>query len=163
MMVERDAYTVLQVRPEADQAVVHAAYRALARRHHPDGDTPAIDKMIELNRAYERVRNEDRRTAYEQERRRPVAVGPGSTSQPYDSWDNRSSGMASSAAPAVAPSQGDTIDFGQYIGWRIADIARHDPDYLRWLSRHSTGIRYLKVIAQCFPGESLGRSTNALR
>lgn len=156
MTTERDAYAVLQVRPEADQVVIHAAYRALARRHHPDGDTPAADQMIELNRAYERVKSADRRTCYEEERRRPVAVGPGGTSQPYDPWASRP------AAARVERTQADVIDFGRYDGCRIADVARHDPDYLRWLSRHSTGIRYLEIIARYLPGESLGRRTNAL-
>jgi len=156
MTIERDAYAVLQVCPEADHVVIQAAYRALARRHHPDGDTPAPDKMIELNRAYERVKSADRRAGYEEERHRPVAVGPGSASQPYDPWTNRA------VAPAVERIQAETIDFGRYDGWRIADVARIDPDYLRWLSRHSTGIRYLEIIARYLPGEVLGRRTSVL-
>jgi hypothetical protein len=39
-----------------------------------------------------------------------------------------------------------TIDFGRYEGWRLKDLARHDPDYLRWLSRHSSGVRYRNQI-----------------
>ena len=40
------------------------------------------------------------------------------------------------------------LDFGRYVGWAVADRARHDPDYLRWLSRHSAGIRYRREIAE---------------
>ena len=43
MTSERDAYPVLQVQPDAEQLVVQAAYRALARRYHPDGEAPQPD------------------------------------------------------------------------------------------------------------------------
>jgi hypothetical protein len=46
-----------------------------------------------------------------------------------------------------------TLDFGRYAGWSVAELARHDPDYLRWLSRHSSGIRYRSAIAKVLPGE----------
>jgi hypothetical protein len=39
-----------------------------------------------------------------------------------------------------------TIDFGRYAGWRLKDLAKQDPDYLRWLSRHSSGVRYRNQI-----------------
>ena len=34
------------------------------------------------------------------------------------------------------------LTFGRYSGWGLRDLARRDPDYLLWLSRHSSGIRY---------------------
>jgi hypothetical protein len=43
------------------------------------------------------------------------------------------------------------LDFGRYQGWTIADLARRDPDYLRWLSRHSSGIRFRSAIADALP------------
>ena len=44
-------------------------------------------------------------------------------------------------ASMVRPS-GSVLDFGRYAGWSIGQLARHDPDYLRWLCRHSSGIRF---------------------
>jgi hypothetical protein len=38
------------------------------------------------------------------------------------------------------------LDFGQYAGWRIAEVAEHDPRYLVWLSRHSSGVRFRRAI-----------------
>jgi uncharacterized protein (DUF3820 family) len=38
------------------------------------------------------------------------------------------------------------IDFGRYAGWTLGELARQDPDYLRWLARHSSGIRYRGAI-----------------
>jgi hypothetical protein len=50
------------------------------------------------------------------------------------------------------------LDFGRYAGWRIAEVATHDPTYLRWLSRHSSGIRFRSVIEQVLGDESeIGR------
>jgi hypothetical protein len=34
------------------------------------------------------------------------------------------------------------LNFGRYAGWSLRDLARRDTDYLLWLSRHSSGIRY---------------------
>ena len=45
------------------------------------------------------------------------------------------------------------VDFGRYAGWTVPDIARHDPDYLRWLARHSSGIRFREAIARALPRE----------
>ena len=39
-------------------------------------------------------------------------------------------------------SAGSVLTFGRYTGWSLRDLARHDPDYILWLSRHSSGIRY---------------------
>ena len=51
---EEEWWKILGVEPEADQAAVRNAYRALARRHHPDaGGDPAEFKR--LRRAYEQA------------------------------------------------------------------------------------------------------------
>lgn len=34
------------------------------------------------------------------------------------------------------------LDFGHYAGRTLADLASADPDYLRWLERHPSGVRY---------------------
>jgi uncharacterized protein (DUF3820 family) len=40
------------------------------------------------------------------------------------------------------------LDFGRYAGSSLRDLARRDPDYLRWLARHSSGIRFRGDIAR---------------
>lgn len=35
-----------------------------------------------------------------------------------------------------------TIDFGHYAGRTIQELVTVDPDYLRWLARHPSGVRY---------------------
>jgi DnaJ-domain-containing protein 1 len=75
----RTLYDVLQVAPEADQAVLRAAYYALARRKHPDlnNDTSATQRMSELNEAYELLNNPHRRAIYDLGlKKRPLELRP---------------------------------------------------------------------------------------
>ncbi len=34
------------------------------------------------------------------------------------------------------------LDFGHHAGRTIAELVEVDPEYLRWLARHPSGIRY---------------------
>jgi curved DNA-binding protein CbpA len=128
-----DLYAILHVLPTADQEVVNAAHKALALKYHPDRDATrrAAEKMAELNRAYAILRNPTARAAHDRSRRTTIA----------------GISVAASARPAGAPppsssGQGSVLTFGRYSGWSLRDLARHDPDYILWLSRHSSGIRY---------------------
>lgn len=142
-----DAYRVLQVDPSADSIVIQAAYRALARRYHPDGDAPDPARMAEVNRAYQRLRDPESRRRYDAQRAaaqpQPIPIRP-AVAPRVDPWAPRR------AAEGV---EHVMLDFGRYMGWRIADLARHDPDYLRWLCRHSSGIRFREAIARVLPRE----------
>lgn len=40
------------------------------------------------------------------------------------------------------------LDFGHHAGRTLAELATEDPDYLRWLARHPSGIRYRAEIAR---------------
>ncbi len=48
-----------------------------------------------------------------------------------------------------------TLDFGHHAGRTIAELAESDPDYLRWLARHPSGVRYraeiTRVLASAVP------------
>lgn len=147
-----DAYAVLQVVPSAHHSVIQAAYRALARHHHPDlADDAAIGgQMATINRAYEHVRTPERRAQYDADRAR--------------------SERREEASPAVAPvaksrfqrptarDRGSRLDFGRYRGWSLADLAAHDPGYLTWLTRHSGGVRYRREIEHMMAAASAGRT-----
>ena len=149
---ERDAYRVLQVDPEADQIVVRAAYLALMRRYHPDAESPDAARVAEINRAYDKIRDPARRRVYDIRRRQLQPTGPG--------W----APAAKAGQAPVGPGWGDTrLDFGRYAGWRLADLARYDPDYLRWLSRHSAGVRFRQQIRSLLPDEvDLDRPTSSI-
>lgn len=137
----RDAYEVLEVRPDASQVVITAAFRALAGIHHPDAAGGSTRRMAELNAAYALVRTADLREAYDKLRGRGTTRGAVPN--------------ARATEPAAAQGHGQThaatkkkgvLDFGRYEGWSVADLARRDPDYLRWLRRHSSGIRFRNEI-----------------
>jgi DnaJ-class molecular chaperone len=126
-----DAYQTLQVLPSAEQEVVAAAYRALALKFHPDRDSTAraAQRMRQLNEAWALIRDEAARARYDRGTRTlsaaaAAAVAPGTAPMP------------------MRPSDGPKVDFGRYAGWSIRDLARQDPDYLRWLGRHSSGVRF---------------------
>jgi curved DNA-binding protein CbpA len=128
-----DPYAVLQVVPTAEQEVIQGAYKALAFKYHPDRDGThrAAEKMAELNRAYALLRTAVNRAAHDRSRRTTIAgVSVAQSAAPR--W---------SSPPPVA-SSGSVLSFGRYTGWSLRDLARHDPDYILWLSRHSSGIRF---------------------
>lgn len=55
----------------------------------------------------------------------------------------------------ISTFDGRTIDFGHHAGRTVEDLAREDPDYLRWLARHPSGVRYRaeiqRVLASAVP------------
>ena len=130
-----DPYAVLQIVPTADQEVVHAAFKALALKYHPDHDATrrASEKMAALNRAYAILRHEQGRAAYDRSHRVTIAG---------ISVAGHATRASSPVPPSASPGQGSVLGFGRYTGWSLRDLARQDPDYLLWLSRHSSGIRY---------------------
>lgn len=144
MAAERDAYQILGVGRRSSLKVVRAAYWQLARRFHPDGTAPDVGRMTEINAAYEAIE-------------RDHAVGA-SAAQGTDSAAAETGPPEGSLLHRMRDAEhGDSpiVDFGQYAGWRLADIARRDPRYLRWLSRQVSGVRYRAEIERVL-GQSDG-------
>ena len=71
-MADLDYYAVLGVLPDAEEVVVAAAYRALAKRYHPDhwhGEpATAHRRMSEINKANDVLGDAGRRAAYDRQR-----------------------------------------------------------------------------------------------
>ncbi len=64
----RDYYEVLGVGRDASPDEIKRAFRALARRHHPDanpGDSGAEERFKEINEAYSVLSDADKRAAYD--------------------------------------------------------------------------------------------------
>ena len=69
MAEKRDYYEVLGVEKTADEATIKKAYRALAKKYHPDmnpGDKEAEVKFKEVNEAYDVLSDADKRAKYDQ-------------------------------------------------------------------------------------------------
>jgi curved DNA-binding protein CbpA len=71
-----DPYKVLQVDPEADREVIEAAYKRLARKHHPDvsHDPDSVTRMVRINQAWEMLRDPVRRAAVDRARMRAAGT-----------------------------------------------------------------------------------------
>ena len=93
--------------------------------------------MVELNAAYEAVRTVDRRAVYDIQRTRAAAAVPIVMGYAEPRPRSRESGLGS-----------NVVDFGRYAGWTLEELNRQDPEYLRFLSRLSSGIRYRRRIEQ---------------
>ena len=76
-MEEPDYYKILQIDPGAEQEVIEAAYRRLARKYHPDvNKSPdAIQRMQQINVAYEVLRDPAKRAEYDRARLRRSFYG----------------------------------------------------------------------------------------
>ena len=132
-----DPYEVLQVHRRAEPEVIRAAFRALARKYHPDFGGDAA-RMVEITEAYATLGNAERRKAFD--------------AQPAMPPDRRSTGQPAATPAAWQPARashlgttqaggGSTIDFGRYAGWSVGALVDHDPDYLEWLARTPVGRR----------------------
>jgi curved DNA-binding protein CbpA len=96
-----DPYKTLQVDSEAEQEVIQAAYRRLARKYHPDmAETPdAADRMAAINAAWELIGDPDARLAYDRTRAATAAGGSGGPTT------TRTDGASSAARPSESPRQ----------------------------------------------------------
>ncbi|HEX6655535.1 MAG TPA: DnaJ domain-containing protein [Candidatus Limnocylindria bacterium] len=161
--LQRDYYKILQVDPEAEQDIIEAAYQALSARFHPENDLTGVHqvRMKDLNRAYEVLSSPGRRRAYDIERSAPYEpMGPGELigvpspeplPEPASVGERRGLAARVAAGPhrngvAGGPAGATVLDFGRYAGMTLLDIAKRDTEYLRWLSRHSSGIRFRNEI-----------------
>ena len=64
----KNYYDTLKLSPTANAQEIKRTYRRLARKYHPDraADSPASDRMSEINEAYEVLSHTDRRTRYDE-------------------------------------------------------------------------------------------------
>jgi curved DNA-binding protein CbpA len=68
MDFQKDYYAILGCALNADQSVIQAAYRALAKKHHPDanqGSDESKAKFQEIQEAYEVLSNPTKRAYYD--------------------------------------------------------------------------------------------------
>lgn len=161
-MPDKSHYKLLQVDPSAETDVIAAAHRILAGRLHPETDFTGIQeyRLKELDRALavltdpEKRRTYDEKLAAEAELEAPYATRPAATEHvPVGPGAGAANGHRQAYTLAERVQVNDMgqlgqmqIDFGRYAGHSLGELVRSDPDYLRWLARHSSGVRYRRAI-----------------
>jgi curved DNA-binding protein CbpA len=72
-----DPYKALQVDPEAEDEVIAAAFRRLARKYHPDvaADSDGATRMATINAAWELIGDPARRAVFDRQRAVRAAMG----------------------------------------------------------------------------------------
>lgn len=126
-------YERLGVHPAAHPDVVHAAYRALAKLHHPDnGSTPDAARMREVNEAWAVLSDPQRRARHDADLRRAWAA---------DTEAGTGAGTGSDTAGGAGTGAGDdcTGDGGPVpgptmggTGWGEAGPAPPPPPPSHW-------------------------------
>jgi curved DNA-binding protein CbpA len=139
-------YRVLQVDPGANQLVVQAAYRVLARIFHPDveGDD---EEMKRLNHAWSILGDPHRRAEYDRQlagRHHGPAMAPAAaTSTPAAAGTNTPPAATARAEDHAGPPRGEPfgplLSFGRYEGWTLGQVARVDRPFLEWLRNVPAG------------------------
>ena len=78
----QDYYAVLGVTKDADPEVIKAAYRALAKKHHPDTSGGSAERFLQISRAWEVLSSPDLRRAYDKTADTRTAHKPGPEVKP---------------------------------------------------------------------------------
>ena len=106
---------------------IRAAYVARARLAHPDlVGRRGLDVMRALNEAWEILKDEGRKRAWDLENRPPGATDPGRAFA--DAGDRPF--WTGAMGPPPGRAWGPVLHFGIYEGWSIGEIARSDRGYL---------------------------------
>jgi curved DNA-binding protein CbpA len=159
-MTALDPYRVLGVDQRATHEVIREAYRALARKFHPD-IAPGRDaqrRMVQINAAWELIGDEQRRAEWDRangltmaaQRDRAtngdgVAPPPPQAGQYAPGGHSWTAGMppgTGAAGPPPGRPSGSVLRFGRHLDWSLGEIARVDPGYLLWLESRPEGGPY---------------------
>jgi molecular chaperone DnaJ len=124
-MAKQDYYSTLGVAKDADLETVKKAYRKLAMQYHPDrnhGDAAAEQKFKEINEAYDVLKDDQKRAAYDRYGHAAFENGNGRAGPGAAGFDFTASGFA------------DIFDemFGEFMGGRRGSQSRARGGDLRY-------------------------------
>ncbi len=116
----KDYYQTLGIPRDADEKAVRAAYRKLARKHHPDinpGDRAAEERFKEINEAHEVLADPAKRKMYDRY---------GEDWQRY-----RDAGFTGDEPAGRAPTAGSRVDPSDFGSWFSGQTGGSRPDGFR--------------------------------
>jgi curved DNA-binding protein CbpA len=161
-MTALDPYRVLGVDNRATQQAIREAYRALARRFHPDlaPGREAQARMVQINAAWELIGDEQRRAEWDRANGLTMAAqadrGANADGVPPPQAGRYAPGGhrwvadmppgTGAAGPPPGRPTGSVLGFGRHLGWSLGEIARVDPGYLLWLESKPEGRPYADEI-----------------
>lgn len=125
-MAHRNFYVILGVRPGASLEDIRAAYRSLAKKHHPDRRGPqGAESFRRLAEAYEVLSDPGRRAAHNREIQAAAESSARPASEPIGT------------ATVIAPEPVD-LD-GVSLGRAFHDSrSATEAEYFEWITRHHT-------------------------
>jgi len=91
--------------------------------------------MIELNAAWEILRDPVRRREYDEM----------AAAARHQFSGSHARGVGAAGPPPGRPS-GSVLAFGRHLGWSLGEIVRVDPGYLEWLEQKPEGAPYVDEI-----------------
>lgn len=137
-----DAYKVLQVDSEAEDEVIQAAYRRLARKYHPDlaADAEAATRMAAINAAWELIGEPAMRAVYDRAREDAARGGAGGGIEHSRAQPSGSAGSGAAAGAAAAGAGATTAPGGRPDGRPRSSGSPRPPETVSrdWTSGRST-------------------------
>ncbi|MBE2237928.1 MAG: DnaJ domain-containing protein [Caldilineaceae bacterium] len=128
-------YQTLQVKQDASQAEVAAAYRRLARRFHPDlnASPDAHRQMQAINEAYNTLRHPERRQRYDATLAPPGSASAAQTSSPYPA--RTATATASTTASKTASTTASSASTGPAGSTTASNRSRPPAAWLSYQKR----------------------------
>ncbi|HEX6177085.1 MAG TPA: DnaJ C-terminal domain-containing protein [Thermoanaerobaculia bacterium] len=118
-MAEKDYYEILGVKKNASEDEIKKAYRALAKKWHPDkhkGDKDAENKFKEISEAYAVLSDKEKRAQYDRLGREAFGPGGANPFAGFDFSEFMGGGGRGRRASGGAKGRSTTIDFTDIFG-----------------------------------------------
>jgi putative DNA primase/helicase len=143
-----DYYEMLGVAPDASAEEVKSAYRKLARECHPDvsDDPAASERMKLLNEAHAVLGDQDRRAAYDEQRKSPGA----GTSGTGDGWGSENLDGPVFPSPTAPLDVARVLFAAHYKVGGMRTLLAWRGGFMRWETTHWRELDVAELRSFCY-------------